>query len=489
MKLSHHEPGRVCQELFTRVHEQQLVKAFIRAILGSRILVMVVIATVVLLAAGGFALLPAYTNPESRFYTSALGYAKVERMLGIHFKAEAQHPVWHEFATPLLGEGTMQCNFYYVPVLPMARVTSLQAEEGDKVQQGQLLAELDETTAQLNLNSARLAVATAGAQQQRIEIGSALTLAQERPEKDRIALDDAAALLKVVSEKVKMFHELEARGVASHLDLLVATTEWANAQAALDQARVNAQMSTSGIPHSKDIASYALDDAKTLLHQREEAMKGFRVLAPATGIVERVLIRPGEYNQDAGKPGFIIASGLWFEASLDQRAVALAHLGQEATVILEAYPGHIFPATVERIIPIVTFDAGGPETTRPIQSRGTGSPEWPATFKVRLHVDDANTSLAPGMSGFTRIICHHRGLAVPREAVATVSAGKGVVRKLDGSGHYIGTPVLLGDVDDQFVEITNNLDLADWVFAKNPRFLRDDDKVTVTRLEAKETSK
>jgi hypothetical protein len=51
---------------------QQIVKRLTRAILGNRILVMVVVATVVLLAAGGFALLPAYTNPKSRFYTSAL---------------------------------------------------------------------------------------------------------------------------------------------------------------------------------------------------------------------------------------------------------------------------------------------------------------------------------------------------------------------------------------------------------------------------------
>jgi hypothetical protein len=37
------------------------------------------------------------------------------------------------------------CNaIYYVPGLPMARVTSLQVEEGDKVQEGQVLAELDQ---------------------------------------------------------------------------------------------------------------------------------------------------------------------------------------------------------------------------------------------------------------------------------------------------------------------------------------------------------
>jgi hypothetical protein len=42
------------------------------------------------------------------------------------------------------------------------------------------------------------------------------------------------------------------------------------------------------------------------------------------------------YNQNAGNTGFIIASGMWFEANLDQRAVADLREGMDATVNLEA---------------------------------------------------------------------------------------------------------------------------------------------------------
>ena len=90
----------------------------------NRILMILVATTGALLAAGAFVLWPAYINPESRIYTTALGYLKIQRLLGIKFHAEAEHPVWHDFETPLLGEGTMQCNFYNVPVVPLARLAA-----------------------------------------------------------------------------------------------------------------------------------------------------------------------------------------------------------------------------------------------------------------------------------------------------------------------------------------------------------------------------
>ena len=104
---------------------------------------------------------------------------------------------------------------------------------------------------------------------------------------------------------------------------------------------------------------------------------------------------------------------------------------------------------------------------------------------MRLHVEDEGRKLTPGMTGFARVICHRqRALAVPREAVTTLSAGKGMVRTVDASGGHTGILVSLGQVDERFVEITGGLDASDWVLTRNPRFLRDDDKLDVTRLAA-----
>ena len=89
------------------------------------------------------------------------------------------------------------------------------------------------------------------------------------------------------------------------------------------------------------------------------------------------------------------------------------------------------------------------------------------------------------MTGFIRLVAHHRrSLAVPREAVSSLSAGKGVVRIVDDSGRPVTKPVSLGEVDDRYAEITGGLNPSDWVLSNNPRFLRDDDKIHITRIMA-----
>jgi HlyD family secretion protein len=448
----------------------------------NRILAIVVLATGLILAAGVFVLWPVYTNPQSRLYTSALGYLKIQRLLGLEMKAEAEQPVYHDFETPLLGEGTIQCNFYNVPVVPTGRIKALKVEEGDEVKQGQVLAELDDTQALIDFNSAQLALSTAKAQLQRVEAGSLNTMQFEHPQKDQADLTGLEKVVKNAQAKVNMYKKLNADGASSRLELVNAETELANAELNYEEAKVNSGMSVQGLPQSKQIARNAVNDAENLLRQKEEALRYFKVTAPADGIIDRVLIRDGEFNQSTGNTGFIIASGMWFEANMDQRAVADLKEGMEATVNLESYAGRSFNARLERIIPIVTFNAGGPETKTPVRPLGTGTPEWPATFKIRLRMEDVGVKLAPGMTGFARVVAQHRrALAVSREAVSSLSAGKGVVRMVDASGHLATTPVSLGDIDDRFVEITAGLDASDWVLTQNARYLRDDDKVSISR--------
>jgi HlyD family secretion protein len=443
-----------------------------------------VIAGGLIFAAGAFVLWPAYTNPESRLYSSIVGFLKVQRFLGLPMEGEAGHPVLHDFASPVLGEGAMQCDFYNVPVVPTARIKVLMVEEGDKVKQGQVLAELDETQAIIDVNSAELAVSSAKAQLQRAEAGSVNSMQAERPEHDKVDLAGLEKILSYAQGKVAMYKKMEQDGSSSRLELINAETELANAELNYEQAKVSAGMSNQGQPQSRVIASNAVDDAQNLLLQKQEALKYFKVTAPADGIIDRVLVRDGEFNQDTGNTGFIIASGMWFEANLDQRSIADLQEGMDATVNLEAYTERSFIAKVERIIPIVTFNAGGPETKTPVRPLGTGTPEWPATFKIRLQLEDAGVKLAPGMTGFTRIAKQRRALALSRRAVLSLRAGKGVVRVMDDSNHLVSTSVSLGESDDQFVEITGGLDVSNWVLMNNPGFLRDNDRIHVTRLTA-----
>ncbi len=224
----------------------------------NRVLAAIVVATGLILAAGAFVLWPAYISPESRIYTTSLGYLKIQRMLGIRLPVTAERPVWHDFDMPLLGEGTMQCNFYNVAIVPTSRVVALHVEEGDKVKAGQLLAELDDTNATLSLSSAELAARAALAEGQRVEAGSVNNLGAERPEKDRIELEGVGEVVKKMQAKVEMYRRLQAGGAASRLELVNAEIELQNARTAYSQARTNTVMSSQGFPESRQIARDAI---------------------------------------------------------------------------------------------------------------------------------------------------------------------------------------------------------------------------------------
>ena len=375
----------------------------------------------------------------------------------------------------------MQCDFYYVPIVPLARVTVLHVEEGDQVAKGELLVELDDRLAQLSLSSAKVAVASAGAQQHRVQIGSNYVLAQELPEKDRINLHASQELLDREKIKLEAYQKLFAHGVISRDTLVQMEEDVITAEKNFDQNRFDEQMSRQGNPESQLIAENAIAAARNLAAQSEEQLTGYKVFSPASGVVDRVLIREGEYNQAPGKPGLVITSGLWFEANVDQIFLETLKMGDQGTVFLEAYPGRPFPAKIERVIPEVTFTPGSQEA-QPIPARGSSSTEWPSTFKVRLHLDASDNKIVPGMTGFARVMDQHQGLAVPRSAVLAVSAGKGEVRTVDQLGHQTAVPVRLGAIDESYVEITEGLPSGAWVIIGNHSFLIEGDRVRVKKL-------
>ena len=84
------------------------------------------------------------------------------------------------------------------------------------------------------------------------------------------------------------------------------------------------------------IAESAVWEAELALKHRLHELKDYQIYSIADGRIERCLVHEGEYNQDPGKPGFVIASGAWFEANFDQGAFRRLKVGDRAEVRLES---------------------------------------------------------------------------------------------------------------------------------------------------------
>ena len=180
----------------------------------------------------------------------------------------------------------------------------------------------------------------------------------------------------------------------------------------------------------------------------------------------------------------ILASGLWFEANVDQTSLGQLALGNRVEVRLSAYQDRVLHGTVERIKPLVNFSLGGPETNRPIRPLGTGAPEWPATFAVRIKLEPDQATIVPGLTGFARIINTRTSVCVPRGCVSATSGNRGIIyvvnEKEDGC---VPRDVSVGWTDGGWVEVTSGLTEGEKIIVDGYQVLEPGDQIACEDIE------
>ena len=440
---------------------------------------MLVVATVTILAVLVTIVMPGYTSPMSRLYTSKFGYGSVLRKMHRPFPVTATRPVRRVLGRTSVGEGLIRSEPIVVAIVPMGIIRRLYVRAGDLVEKGQLLAEVDSTKAEIKVNAARAALETAKAELERVRIGSAYVLANERPERDKIRLDTAEREFDIQKKLQEINLRLADKGYALKQDILRQDLLLTQAQSAIREMKFNLGMSRLGVSQSVVIAEAAVRDAELALEHRSFELREYKIFCIAAGRVERCLVHEGEYNQDPGKPGFLIASGSWFEANFDQSVYRRIRVDDRAEVRLEAAPDRALPGKVTLINPFVSYDLGGPETLRPVRPMGTGSPEWPATFAVRIQVQaPPEVPVLPGMTGFASVKAESEVTCLPREATFALTAGKGMVYLVEGS-KFRPHEVTLGVIDGDFIEVRDGLGLGDLVIADGHQVLQPGDQIRV----------
>ena len=396
---------------------------------------------------------PAFRKPTNRTYESRFGYPALRRVLGQSAQIETTTAQWRNMVVRQLGEGRMTSMPIRVPIVPTDKIANVLVAEGEHVTKGQLLAELDTTLVQMRVESAKLMVESAQAELERVKLGSAYTLTQERPEREGINLEASKKQIEILRERHASMLTLFKQGATSRVQLLEIESKLAEAERDLQSSQLGVDVSSKGQPQSATIAENNLKQQQNLLRQRQVELEDYRVRAPADGVLESVLIHAGEYNQKPGEVGFIVASNLWFEAHLDQTAINKVNLGDSAAVQLEALPGEPIPGKITRIVPIVTYSTGGPESNRPMRSLGTSAPEWPTTFSVIVEFAEVSRNrLTPGLTGFARIESARKVLAVPATAATIFSARQGTVAVMV-DGKRVDRKVTFGEQADGWVEI------------------------------------
>ena len=420
---------------------------------------------------------PAYFQPTNGSYPSRFGALALKRQAGTPFTVQTARAGEHAITEALLGEGRMAAEPVRVPLIPVGKIAEVRVRAGEIVKAGQLLATIDNSFAQFRLETAKLEFTEAEAELERVKLGSYGTNL-ERPERENInraALRKQAALW---TGKAAAMQRLFEQGIISQTQFQDVQIQLAEAEKDLETSELGVNVSSVGIVHSSTIAECIAKEKKFAVEQRERELAECEIRAPADGVIERVFIHPGEYTQRPGEAAFVIASGLWFEARLDQMAIHKVKAGDAATVQIEAMPARPLIGRVSAIVPIVTFQPGGPEASRPVRPMGTSAPEWPTTFSARIEFSEEDRALlVPGLTGFTRIEASREVLAVPQSALSSINANSGILHVLADDGGRTVRRVSTGGVRGGWVEITAGLDAGEKIITAGHEDLEPGDRV------------
>ncbi|MGB8166523.1 MAG: efflux RND transporter periplasmic adaptor subunit [Chthoniobacteraceae bacterium] len=422
-------------------------------------------------------IISAYREPSTRTYPSKFGYPALLRKTGHPLPVTTVAAEMRTMTEFVMGEGMMASEPVLVPIIPMERIIAVHVEEGQRVKKGDLLIELDPAAVQIKIDSARISVATAKAELERVRIGSAYALAQERPQKNEINASAAASDMALHSEKIRMTEDLAKRGVISKKDLIDAKLTLTESERQLKMAQIELGMAEKGALQSEVIAQNVVAEAENKLRQRMKDLSDYQVRAPIDGVVERVLVHAGEFNPEPGKPSIVLAAGGWFEAHVDQAALNRVQIGDRAEVRLEALPGQVVGGHVKSIIPIVNYSVAGTPATR---AATTSTPEWPSTFRIRVELNPLEKfAFAPGMTGYAKLALGRESIAVPEAAVTSLSAGSGVVHVVEAGGHA-ARQVRYGATSAGWTEVLDGLALGEQVIVEGHQFLESQDRIAPT---------
>jgi HlyD family secretion protein len=272
------------------------------------------------------------------------------------------------------------------------RIVDLPIEEGQQVEQGALLARLDDADykqrvsideATVRVRDSSLALTLAGTRQQEVKAAQQ-TMKDAEADLDEKKIDNQRAQQLFVKDEVS----------AQERDLTATALKRAEAIFKASQQRYNEAVEGS---RKEDIAiAHAnLNEAGANLGLSQVNL-GYTILrAPFAGVVT---VRQAELGEvvSPGSPVITLSDldHIWLRAYVAETDLGRIHWGQEATITTDTYPGKQYHGRISFISPDAEFT---PKSVQTYKERVT------LVYRIKIDIDNPNHELKPGMPADTRI--------------------------------------------------------------------------------------
>lgn len=235
----------------------------------------------------------------------------------------------------------------------VGRVDSVEVREGDAVQAGQLLVQLEPAEQQAAVQQAQASLAQAEAQLANVRSNSRIG--------HQALLAQAQAGLTQAEADWQRNQQLVAQGFLSQAALDDKRKALDVARAQLQAAQAQAAASANGGAELQ-AAEAQVQQAQAALAAAQAKLQQTRIVAPSDGKVLLRDVEPGQIVQPGTSLLQLALDGpTLIVAQVDERYLDQLREGQSATVVADAFPSQRLAATVVSIAPGVDAQRGAVE--------------------------------------------------------------------------------------------------------------------------------
>lgn len=229
-----------------------------------------------------------------------------------------------EVTAEVMGTGTLEARVQTVVSSKISgRILEMLADQGDEVQEGQILLRLDDRELKQQVEIARSALAAANASVERVEA--------------------EAVRAQVVLSQVRVDHQRNQKLIASRS---ISNTEIDKSAQTLAVAEADLVKFKASVMEAKK----NLIMAQNTLDYHLARLGDTVIKAPFNGLIVRRNREPGDIVVPGTSIFLLISTGeLWVSAWVDETEMSRLAPGQSARVIFRSEPDHPYPGKVMRL--------------------------------------------------------------------------------------------------------------------------------------------
>jgi len=371
------------------------------------------------------------------------------------------------------------------------RLAALYVDQGDRVQQGQIIARMDDAELQAQLAQARARLA-------QVEARLAEARAGTRPEEvaqARAQVEAASSQVDLASKRLERYRYLANQGAESRDRFDEAATEYRRVTASFNEAQRKLQQLQKGT-RSEEInrISAEVAEARQALAQsqngtRPEAISQAEaevaaargelqavevqqqdtvIRAPFSGTVTQKYATEGAFvtpttsasaTTSATSTSIVaIAKGLEVLAEVPEADISQIKPGQRAEIVADAYPDQVFQGRVRLVAPEAVVEQNV------------------TSFQVRVVIETGKNILRSGMNVDTTFLGNklNDALVVPTVAIATQKGQTGVFVP-DRNREPQFRPVTIGATIETQTQVLQGLKPGEQVFIEFPKNRKPDE--------------